>query len=358
MLKIGIIGAGRMGSIRALSALAHPRCRVTWVSDVLPERALALASQVGAKVADDWRPVIVSNEVDAVVVATTHRHLSEITVSAINAGKHVFCEKPAARDFREADEVVRALRKGSGQDHSFLLSKVIVGYTLRHRLAVQKAWQLVRSGDIGQLLYVRGRYGHGGRAGYGDEWRTSPEEAGGGELLDQGVHLIDLSRCFLGNFTKTSGTTKCFHWSKGRSEVEDNAFMLLETAEEKVALLHASWTQWKNLFSFEIFGELGAILIEGLGGHYGTEILRLVKRRPAGGSPETTEFEFPSSRRAGLDEVWGREWGAFVSAILANNDQISRTGLPAATAEDAREVLAIVGKLYQCVKSDSFLAVL
>jgi len=349
MLRIGIVGAGRMGRIRALSASAHESCTVTRVADPVADRASALASVVGAQWSTDWREIAEAGDVDAVVVATTHRYLSTISVAALQAGKHVFCEKPMGRQLTEAEAILNELRNRHSGSLLSALQRVVVGYTLRHHPAVQKAWQIVSSGEIGELLYLRGRYGHGGRAGYGDEWRTSPEESGGGQLLDQGVHLIDLSRCFLGNFIKTTGSIKCFHWAKGRSEVEDNAFMLLETPEEKVAFLHASWTQWKNLFSFEIFGERGAVVIEGLGGSYGNETLRLVKRQLAGGTPEIAECGFPSRQQNGLDEIWALEWEAFVQALHPDNDESDRSNLPAATAVDGHAVLATVHDLYQSV---------
>lgn len=347
-LGIGIIGAGRMGRIRALSAQAHPSCRVSWVVDSVHERARALGDEIGVEWSTDWQSALMKEGTDAVVVATTHRHLPAITTAAVASGKHVFCEKPMARQFCEVDAVIAALEE---HPSSSAAPKVVVGYTLRHHPAVQKAWQIVAAGEIGDLMYVRGRYGHGGRAGYGQEWRTSPEESGGGEILDQGVHLIDLSRSFLGDFSRTIGFAKCFHWAKERNAVEDNGFMLLATPEEKVAFLHASWTQWKNLFSFEIFGDGGSVIIEGLGGSYGMERLQLI-RRQSGSLPSVTEFQYPSQAQGGLDEVWALEWQAFLDTICPSEIQSLGGRLPAASPSDARAVLATVHKLYQYVKAN------
>jgi predicted dehydrogenase len=353
ILRVGVVGAGRMGRIRAISAKGHNSCTVTRIADSVADRASALASEVGAHWTTDWASLLAADDVDAVVVATTHRYLSPISAAVLHAGKHLFCEKPMARQVGEAADMINSLRNreygASG------VPRAIVGYTLRHHPAMQKAWQIVMSGEIGRVLYVRGRYGHGGRAGYEEEWRTSPEESGGGELMDQGVHLIDLSRCFLGDFTKTIGSAKCFHWAKGRSEVEDNAFMILETSQEKVAFLHASWTQWKNIFSFEVFGELGCVIVEGLGGSYGTETLRLVKRRLLGGPPEIVEHEFPSHRRNGLDEVWALEWEAFVRAVAGGADQNGTHDLPAASLQDGHAVLQTVAGLYEFFASENSL---
>lgn len=203
---------------------------------------------------------------------------------------------------------------------------------------------MVQTGEIGRPFFVRGRYGHGGRPGYDREWRTNPEEPGGGELLDQGVHLIDLSRCFLGHFSEVMGFAECFHWAREGSKVEDNAFLMMRTPDRRIASLHASWTQWKNLFSFEVFGENGAVIVEGLGGSYGTEKLFIV-RRSSVGAPEVDEVLFPSKNSRSLGEVWEIEWGSFVKHVKSPNASRPKNGLPPATSHDAREVLAIVERI-------------
>src|SRR5262249_40665169 len=156
---------------------------------------------------------------------------------------------------------------------------------------------------------IRGRYGHGGRPGYEREWRMDPRRSGGGQLIDQGIHLIDLSRLFLGDFTICRGLRRTYFWD---APVEDNAFLLLETGDCRVAFLHTSCTEWKNLFSFEIFGRTGKLEITGLGGSYGTEHLRYYRMLPEMGPPETTIWEYP-----GEDSSWGVEFAAFVDDIVA-----------------------------------------
>ena len=149
---------------------------------------------------------------------------------------------------------------------------------------------LCDAGALGPLLYLRGRYGHGGRLGYDREWRADPAVAGGGELLDQGVHLIDLSRWFLGDFVEVAGRVGTYFWNM---PVEDNGFSVLRTAAGQVAWLHASCTEWKNLFCFEIFGRDGKLQIDGLGGSYGVERLTFYRMLPQMGPPETTIWEYP-----------------------------------------------------------------
>jgi predicted dehydrogenase len=181
-------------------------------------------------------------------------------------------------------------------------------------------------------MYIRGRYGHGGRVGYEKEWRAQPAVSGGGELVDQGVHLIDLARWFLGDFEKVQGFTHTYFWDM---PVEDNAFLLLQTAARQVALLHASWTEWKNLFSFEIFGRHGKLEITGLGGSYGTERLAYYRMSPEMGPPETTMWEYPMG-----DASWELEYAEFVEDIRLGRP-------PAASLEDARAALAIVERIYE-----------
>src|SRR4030095_2902959 len=157
--------------------------------------------------------------------------LAKVTAAAIAAGKHVLVEKPAARHVDELRELQAAGdRKGV---------RVHVGFNHRYHRAFQKAREIVDSGALGPLMFLRARYGHGGRVGYEQEWRAQPDLSGGGELIDQGVHLIDLARWFLGDFTEIHGTAHTYYWNM---PVDDNGFLLLKTAKQQVAFLHASCT--------------------------------------------------------------------------------------------------------------------
>src|SRR5579885_523760 len=184
---------------------------------------------------------------------------------------------------------------------------VRVGFNHRFHRAFQKAHEIFASGALGEPMYVRGRYGHGGRPGYEHEWRAQPARSGGGELIDQGIHLVDLSRWFLGDFVEALGRARTYFWDV---PVEDNGFLLLETAMGQVAFLHASWTEWKNLFSFEIYGRLGKLEISGLGGSYGVERLTWYRMTPEMGPPETTTWEYPMA-----DDSWQMEFARFVEDI-------------------------------------------
>ena len=249
---IGIIGCGLIGQKRA-KALGEGR--LISCADMNEARAKELACSKDVKVFTDWHKLLALPEVEVVVIATLHDSLAKITLAAIEAGKHVLVEKPAARISSELVPVMRAAERCN--------VKVHVGFNHRYHRAFRKARKLFESGALGQLMFIRARYGHGGRIGYDKEWRAKPELSGGGELIDQGPHLIDLSRWFLGEFNDVRGFVHTYYWDM---PVDDNSFMILKTEKQQVAFLHVSCTEWKNLFSMEIYGHNAKLEISGLGG--------------------------------------------------------------------------------------------
>jgi predicted dehydrogenase len=289
------------------------------------EKAAALSRACpGSEASSDWQATVERPGITAVIVATTHNMLGPVTAAAARAGKHVLVEKPCARTADELDCVMQmAGRSGA---------RIRAGYNHRYHRALQKARAIFDSGALGPLMFIRGRYGHGGRPGYDREWRAVREISGGGEAIDQGVHLIDLARWFAGDFPHVQGHAGTYFWDM---PVEDNCFLLLRTASNQVAFLHASWTEWKNLFSFEIYGRDGKLDIQGLGGSYGTERVAFYRMLPELGPPETTIWEFPMP-----DDSWEREFREFMDDI-----RLGREPLPG--MEDARAALRIVGQLYQ-----------
>ena len=318
---VGIIGCGLIGQKRAKSL---GEGRLLACADVNESRARALAGSGGSKVFSDWRAILAMHEVEVVVVATLHDSLAEITLAAVEAGKHVLVEKPAARNLAELVQVMKASEQRR--------VKVRVGFNHRYHRAFRKARELFESGALGELMFVRARYGHGGRIGYDKEWRAKPELSGGGELLDQGPHLIDLSRWFLGDFYEVQGFAHTYYWDM---PVDDNGFMLLKTNKQQVAFLHASCTEWKNLFSMEIYGRNAKLEISGLGGSYGVERLTYYQMLPEMGPPETTMWEYPMG-----DDSWRVEMAEFYEDIRLDR-------APAAGLKDAYEVLKIIERIYQ-----------
>ena len=319
---IGIVGCGMIGQKRA-KALGSGG-RLVACADIDITRAENLAKVSGVRAFHNWQELIELPEVDIVVIATLHNSLAEITLAAINTGKHVLVEKPAARSATELEPVIAAAERQN--------VKVHVGFNHRYHRALRKAKEIVDSGELGELMFIRARYGHGARIGYDKEWRANPALSGGGELIDQGPHLIDLSRWFLGEFVEVQGFAHTYYWDM---PVDDNGFMMLKTQKQQVAFLHASCTEWKNLFSMEIYGRGGKLDISGLGGSYGLERLTYYKMLPEMGPPETTSWEYPMG-----DDSWMVEMAEFYEDIRLN-----RT--PSAGLKDAYESLKIVQHIYK-----------
>lgn len=321
-MNVAIIGCGLIGNKRAQNLKGG---NLLYCVDKNLSRARALAAQInGCKTLSCWKEVMMKSEIEVVIIATTHEMLSEICLAAVNAGKHVLIEKPAARSSKELEPIIDKIEK----------SKIVVkvGFNHRYHKAVLKAYELTEAGKIGELMFIRGRYGHGGRFGYEKEWRSNPKLSGGGELIDKGMHLIDLSRWFLGEFAEVEGFAHTYYWNR---PVDDNGFFLLKTAAKQTAFLHASCTEWKNLFSFEIHGKKAKLEIQGLGGSYGVERLSYYKMLPNMGPPETYIWEYPMG-----DDSWQLEFSALIEDIKHRRQ--ASPGL-----KDAHAALTIVEKIAQ-----------
>lgn len=321
-LGVGIIGCGMIGQKRA--AALGVRGDFVACADINLSSAQQLAHRFGGTACASWKELLLMPEVSLVVIATLHDSLAEIAMAAIKFGKHVLVEKPAARSTQELMLLITAAKQNN--------IKVRVGFNHRYHRGLQKAKAIVDSGVLGELMFVRARYGHGARLGYDKEWRADPKLSGGGELIDQGPHLIDLSRWFLGDFSEIDGFAHTYYWNM---PVDDNGFMLLKTPKKQVAFLHASCTEWKNLFSMEIYGKGGKLDISGLGGSYGLEKLTYYKMLPQMGPPETVSWEYPMG-----DDSWAVEMDEFY-------DDIHLDRAPAAGLNDAYQALKIIEKIYK-----------
>src|SRR5476651_2577051 len=297
-MNYAIIGCGLIGKKRLAGLPAGSKLVVACDTNLSRAEELAKISQT-ARAISDYKIAVADPEVDAVIVATINSELAKVSAAAIRAGKHVIVEKPAGISVKQIDELI-ALEKKHGVC-------VRVGFNHRFHPAFQKAREIFTSGVMGELMFIRARYGHGGRIGYDKEWRADPKLSGGGELIDQGIHLIDLAGWFLGGFIKVDGHAATYFW---KMPVDDNAFLNLRTQKNQTAWLHVSCTEWKNLFSFEIYGRNTKLHIEGLGGSYGVEKLYHHQVKPEMGPPDTTLFEFP-----GPDESWRIELAGFEADI-------------------------------------------
>jgi predicted dehydrogenase len=322
-LQYAQIGCGLIGRKRV--AALGPNPPLLHTCDLDFDRAADLARLApGCSPTTDGAAALSDPRVNVVVVSTLNASLAPLALAAVRAGKHVLIEKPGALNAAQL-RAVRAAAEVSGVC-------VRLGYNHRFHPALQKARALVDAGALGPLMFLRARYGHGGRNGYDREWRADPALSGGGELIDQGVHLIDLAAWFLGGFASVGGHAATSYWDM---KVDDNAFLSLRTAAGQTAWLHASCTEWKNLFSLELYGRNAKIAVDGLGGSYGPERLTLYTMRPEMGPPETTHFEFP-----GGDDSWALEMHAFADDILLGRQ-------PSPGLDEGIHTLEIVEQIYR-----------
>lgn len=327
-IRVGIVGFGKVGRLRAEVVARHPAMRLVAVADPagvsqdLPEGCNFF----------DQAETLLQQGMDAVFVCTPNVATADIVVAAMDAGCHVFCEKPPGRNLADVMRIRDAEARHPVQKLKF-------GFNHRYHDAVREALSLVRRGALGRLLWMRGVYGKSGGVGFEESWRSKREVAGGGILLDQGIHMLDLFRAFCGDFDEVKSFVGTSYWKIG---VEDNAFALLRNKEGQVAMLHSSATQWRHLFSLEIFLSEGYLSVNGiLSGtrSYGRETLIMARRQSEG------EGSVPGNPREEIayfdrDHSWAREVAEFADCIL--HDMPVTVG----TSEDALRAMDLVYRIY------------
>lgn len=330
-MKVGLIGAKLQAQRRAPVLQSFPDTELVAISAAHIESAQALATKMGCEAMVSWESVVRRKDLDAIVVCTPPHLHAQISIAAMKSGKHVLCEKPLARTLQEAEAMVEAARVNG--------VKLKCGFNHRHHPAIQKAKEWLDRGRIGKPYFIRCRYGICGRPNYEKEWRADPKIVGGGQLMEQGNHAIDLSRWFLGEFTEVAAFTANYFWKT--EPLEDNAFVLMRTKDGRIASIHSSLTQWKNLFSFEIFGSEAYITVEGLGGSYGNEQAILCKReflKPF--AEEIIEFR-------GKDRSWYEEWKEFIGSVKENRE-------PLGSGYDGLVAMQLVSAAYESAQRHSF----
>jgi predicted dehydrogenase len=328
MLSAAIIGAGGIGRIRARSISSSGVGQVCAIADVDPARARELAEEFSASYTANWREVVSRPDINVVVVSTPTKFHAEIAVEALQAGKHVLCEKPLARTTEESRRIVEAARRAN---------RVLkTGFNYRQMAHTRKARELIEAQAIGPAYFLRSRYGHGGRPGYEQHWCSDADLSGGGVLQEQGIHIVDLVRVLLGEPSRVLAETSRYFWAF--PEVEDNCFCLFETPAGQFAQLHVSWTQWINILEIEIFGHDGYLRLEGRDGHYGPQRLTWGKRQPNHGRPVEEVFSF-----TGKDDSWNREWREFFELIRNGEGSI-------AVAEEGLRTQQLVEAAYRSAK--------
>jgi len=324
IINIGLIGCGVVGLKRIsnlpknfkLIACADPK--ISLIKKNINDKDIFLTKK--------WNELINLDNLQAVIIATTHHLHSVIIKACIKKNIHIFVEKPAGISALETKKIISLLKS-----KNFIALRV--GYNHRYHPAFILAKKIINKNKIGDLMYLRAVYGHGGRPNYNKEWRFNKKFSGGGELIDKGSHLIDLSRTFLGNLKVDKHKLKTSFWNM---KLEDNCFLILSNKKDNIAFLHASCTEWKNKFIFEIFGKTGKIEINGLGKSYGKESLIFYKMSKKMGPPKKKQYIFKNVK----DNSWKLELNDFYIDIVKKRK--SNPGIV-----DAYENLKIINQIYK-----------
>lgn len=326
MHKIGIIGYGKMGRIRHKAADELGNCEVIAISE--------------PTIGNDYKgipnlthqEIINHSEIDSIIICTPNYLNKPLTLKALKAGKHVFCEKPPA--FTEADmKEIREVEKAA------MGKKLMYGFNHRHHDSIIQMKELIQSGEFGNVIWMRGRYGKSVTADYYNEWRSKKELSGGGILMDQGIHMLDLFLFLGGDFNKVKAEVSNLYW---KMDTEDNAFVILKNTKSGMAAsLHSTMTQWRHLFSLEIFLEKGYMVLNGLitsSMSYGKEVLSVAKSRSA--APAAT-WQDEDRTTYTINNSWRYEMEHFFYAI-DNNKPIS-----IGSSKDAQKLMQIIDKCYK-----------
>ena len=324
-LNVALIGCGTVGLRRLkyfnkkfiLNACADKD--IDTLNKAFPKKKIFLTK--------NWRDLLKLENLDAVFIATYHSIQSEIIKEFLKKNVHVFCEKPGGISIKKTYELIKLAKSKRKISIKF-------GYNHRFHPGFILAKKIISKNELGNILYIRAVYGHGGRKNYHKEWRFNKKLSGGGELIDKGSHLIDLSRFFLGKLKVHSSFLNNYFW---KTKLEDNCFICLKNNKNKFSFLHSSSTEWKNKFIFEIFFQFGKIEINGLGKSYGKEKLRLYKMSSRMGLPTKKDYNFSLSD---VNNSWKKEVDEFYESIIT-----SKRCHP--NLNDVLNNLKIINKIYQ-----------
>jgi len=323
MHKVGIIGYGKMGRIRHLEIQNSGKGKVLKIYDPnLTDPELPAVSEV-----DD---IIQDREIDTIFICTPNYLNKPLTIKALEAGKNVFCEKPPA--FTEADVIqIRKIEKKSGK-------VLMYGFNHRHHSSIQEIKNYISRKTFGRILWMRGRYGKSVDQSFYDNWRSKRKFAGGGILIDQGIHMLDLFLFLGGDFDNIHAAVSNRYWNL---DVEDNVFVTLENSKTGLsASLHSTMTQWRHLFSLEVFLEKGYFVLNGLktsSNSYGDEVLTIARNRSTAPAATWKDEENITYR---VDHSWKAEMEEFFNAIEENRR------VTTGNSTDAQRLMRIIDKIY------------
>ena len=326
MLRYGIIGYGVMGQRR------HDAIRRTGTGEVVAIHGYGRDPVPEDLALPTTEAVLADPRVDAVFICTVNSLNQSLTIAALQAGKHVFCEKPPAFDAAGVC-AVRAVEAASAR-------VLMYGFNHRHHGAAVRMKQIVDGGEFGRILWMRGRYGKSVDENYMSTWRAKPELAGGGILLDQGIHMVDLFRHLAGDFDEVQAMVSHLYWNI--PGIEDNVFAnFRNSATGCCASLHSTMIQWRHLFALEVFMERGYMVLNGLktgSNAYGVEELVVARNRAV--APAAT-FDQESREAWVADESWDREATGFAEWIASG-----QAGVNAGDSLSALRVMELVDRIY------------
>lgn len=327
MLRVGIAGAGVVGKRRRASIDRRPEAKVVAMCDrIFPGDGV---TDDGVRYFTDYRKLL-DEPLDVLVVCMTNDIAAEVTVAGLERGLHVFCEKPPGRDMADIRRVIAQEQARPGL-------KLMYGFNHRYHESVVDALRIIRGGELGRIVNMRGVYGKSKIVTFDQtDWRTKRAIAGGGVLLDQGIHMVDLMRLFAGNFVEVKSFVSNGFW---RFDVEDNAYALLRTDEGIVAMLNSSATQWRHRFHLDINLERGSLILGGIlsgSKSYGAETLTVVASDPDNDSGDPRE----TLTRYNRDPSWEAEIAVFCSCVL--EDRPVTNG----SSQEALETMKLVYRIY------------
>lgn len=328
-MNIGIIGLGIQGKIRLniLKSL-ETNIKVTMISDVSRPKSLDIS---GIEFTEKYEDIVNNKDIDVIFVCTPNFLTAPIVVSALNNGKHVFSEKPPGRNLNETNTMIEAEKNNPG-------TKLMFGFNHRHHDSLIHAKQIIDSGELGKVLWMRGRYGKSVSKDFSDTWRAKKEQAGGGIFLDQGIHMLDLFLMMADNFNEVKAYVSNLFW---HGEVEDNVFAIFRNKKGQVASLHSTMSQWRHLFSLEIFLELGHIVINGLlttSGSYGQEEMSVERNILSG---PAVSWRGEERRKYNINTSWENEIKIFFDCIKNNKP------IPVGNSQDAYKLMQLVDMVYR-----------
>jgi len=323
-LRVAVIGFGGIGRRRADILTTRADCDVIAVCDVQP-------CEASVPVYTDWQALLDKEELDAVFVCTTNEVMADVVVDALGRGLHVFCEKPPGRNVADITRM-RGAEAAAGD-------RVLkYGFNHRYHPSVLEAAGLVSGGTLGRLITMRGTYGKAGGARYETNWRNDPARSGGGILIDQGIHMLDLMSMLSPGIEVVAARRSKAYWD---TPVEDNAMLLLEAPDGVIACLHSSATQWKHLFRLELNLEKGLIVLDGIlsgTGSYAPEKILVYRTEKRDGYPVPNPI--PDVREFTYDDSWEQEVDEFLTAVKGGKPLLH------GTSADALRIMQLVEASY------------